>query len=585
MNLLAHIPDGARAFWIVVVFLLTFFWLPDFLFSRGQNSWTALRLAGGFVRMLLMATIASVLLASLKVMNITTITLLFLGGILIGWVRKRAGASRNWFMGLQETTIGFVREFEGRSIFYSNSSPIHPSNRRQWLKALEGREMLVTAFATVLIMIFGLHFGHALRELRLDQPDQYVVLLRGRELMLNIQAFTRPLVFPSVIATTSLLSSTDPMQVTRFLSPILGLFIILAAGLVIRVCAGGGLACVAAIYLLGTGAFESMGNDATVPTSTIEKLASVFRISPTLTRAGPEFEVGLLCFLLALAFLVDWYKNARGSDSLVDAACCLVLAGLAAPFLLLASVIVAGAVLLWPVVGLLTIVLVPFGLAAYSALFPDVAVPNEVPLLLPLAVALGIGCFLAFTESRLAALMGEAAQTLLLVISLIMAIFWFRPQPLATQYLEYEEAARETQEIAYRFPLQRWIIAAPTEQLAETLGLGWHEDLAEFVEKYQGQAGSPKFHFPDTDLFVYVEKRPFQIFSAEPSRVPMQVLADTTYRNYRSPAGRASLESAALQLCESYRQSHRDADIFFEDEDLRIYHIRPQQVLTSRAGG
>jgi hypothetical protein len=585
MSLPAHIPDAVRAFWILVVFLLTFFWLPNFLFSRRQNSSTTLRLAGNFVRTVLIVTFASLLLASLRIMNITTVSLLFLSGILVGWVRKRAGRSRNWFAGLQETTIGFVRDFEGQAIFYGNNSPANLLNRRQWLKALQGREMLVAAFAAVLIVILGLHFEHAVRELRLDQPDQYVVLLRGRELALNIQAFSRPLIFPSVIATTALLSSTDPMQVTRFLCPILGLFIIFAAGLVIRVCARGGLACVAVIYLLGTGAFESVGNDTTVPISTMEKLESVFRISPTLTRASPEFEVGVLCLLLALAFLADWYKNSRGWDSLFDVACCLVLAGLVSQFLLIVSVIVAGAVLLWPVIGLVAVVLIPFGLAACSTLFTDFVVPNEVPLLLPLAAALGLGCFLALAESRLTALMGEAAQSVLLIVSLIIAIFWFRPHPLATQYLEYEEAARETQEIAYRFPLQSWVIAAPTEQLAETLGLGWHEDLAEFVEKYQSQASSPRFRFPDTDLFVYVEKRPFQIFATEPASVPMQVLADTTYRNYRSPAGRASLESAALQLCESYRQSHSDADVFFEDEDLRIYHFRPQRVLNSRAGG
>jgi hypothetical protein len=62
------------------------------------------------------------------------------------------------------------------------------------------------------------------------------------------------------------------------------------------------------------------------------------------------------------------------------------------------------------------------------------------------------------------------------------------------------------------------------------------------------------------------------------------VLTDITYRNYRSPAGRASLESAAMQLCEDYRRDHSDADIYFEDDSLRIYHIQQQTLMNAKAG-
>ena len=80
-----------------------------------------------------------------------------------------------------------------------------------------------------------------------------------------------------------------------------------------------------------------------------------------------------------------------------------------------------------------------------------------------------------------------------------------------------------------------------------------------------------------------MEKTPFQFYSREPEYVPIEALVDTTYRSYRSPAGRASLESAALQMCETYRLSHGNADVFFEDDDLRIYRIHRQP--TQKAGG
>jgi len=163
-------------------------------------------------------------------------------------------------------------------------------------------------------------------------------------------------------------------------------------------------------------------------------------------------------------------------------------------------------------------------------------------------------------------------------------MIWLRPQGLVGRYVEYESAARATQEIASRFPRQTWVVVAPVEQLAETLGLGAYEDLAEFVEKYQSWVPSPDFHFEEEqqDLFIYVEKRPFQIFAHEPEIVSFSVLTDPTYRNYRSPGGRASLEAAALRLCENYRQSHPDVDVFVENEDLRIYHVHQQWTSDSK---
>ena len=82
---------------------------------------------------------------------------------------------------------------------------------------------------------------------------------------------------------------------------------------------------------------------------------------------------------------------------------------------------------------------------------------------------------------------------LLLVGGWFAALVWLHPQKLPGQYLEYESAARATQEIANRLPRQTWLVVAPIEQLAETVGLGAYEDLAEFVDRYQGRVSSPDF--------------------------------------------------------------------------------------------
>jgi hypothetical protein len=576
--------DAFRAAWILIVFLLVFLLFPAYAFSSRQNSSTALRVAGNFARGLMMITITALLLANLKLFNTATVILLFLGATVIIWVRKRARTSRNWLTALQEATIGLVRLIEGQKIV-RHAGPADTATQpgsSRWARALQGRELLVAGFTLVLITTAALDFEHPFRELRLDRPEQYEVLLRGRELMLNLHTHEPPVVFPSVIATIAFLSSSDPMQVTRFLSPALELFIVLAAGLVILICARGAVAAIAVMYCMGAAALGLARNDVAVPVSTMEKLESIFRISLTRTRATPEFEIGLLCLLLALAFLADWYRGSRGWDSLLDAACCLVLVGVVSKVLLLACVMAAGAVLLRPVLGMIVFTLTSYGLAVYATFSGRFGVPSEVQLMLSVAAALALGCLLGLIETMLMTSLGRVAEGVLLLACMAMAIVWFRPHPIADQFLEYENAASETQVIADRFPRQTWVVVAPTEQLAETLGVGGYEDLAGFVEKYQGQVSDPKFRIPNApeDLFVYVEKRPFQFFSREPEVVPLGVLADPTYRSYRSPAGRASLEVAALEFCESYRRSHDDTDVFFEDRDLRIYHIHRQPSAT-----
>ncbi len=587
--------DTLKAFWILGVFLAVFFLLPTRLFPDRPNAPRVMRMAGNWARTVLGVTTLVFLLSSLRVLGAITVVLLFSGAIAVSWFRKSAGMPGRLLTIFEATTLKIIRQVESRSfgLFLlprkrppRSARPPWGLRVRRWLRVLEGRELLGACFIVVLGTTVVLRTEHAVRELRFDQPEQYSALLRARELMLNVHPAGRPLVFPAVIAVTSLLSSADPMQVTRFMAPVIGLFVVLATGLLIQVSTRASVACVAAIYCLGATVFPPARNQTGVAISVTEKIESVFRGSPATVRARPEFAFGLLFLLLALTFLADWYSNSRGWDSLLDFACCLLLTGIVSQVLLLVLVMAAGVLLLRPMAGLLVFAMLGYGLVARATLSNDITIPDEMGTILPVAAAILVGCLLALIESQSFARAGKRAEATLLAACLCVAVIWLRPQRLLGQCLEYEAAARATQEIAYRFPRQTWVVAAPVEQLAETFGLGGHEDLAGFVGKYRSQVSSPEFHFQDAreDLFVYVEKRPFQIFSREPETVPFSVLTDPTYRNYRSPGGRASLEAAALQLCESYRQNHSNADVFFENEALRIYHIHQQQASDTKAG-
>jgi hypothetical protein len=234
--------------------------------------------------------------------------------------------------------------------------------------------------------------------------------------------------------------------------------------------------------------------------------------------------IGTSFLLLGIAFLADYGYNAR-RVSLQDALCAFVLLTISSPKVF----------------------------------------PRELALILLLSSILGFASWLAY---RLAPQYHvESWLPLFLMIGIFSCFPPAFPRP---HFLEYEAAARQSLRIAETYPAQHWAIAAPVEQFSETFGMGQYEDLDEFVRQYQDRAGDASFQFPDKTLFIFVEKRPFEYFATEPTAVSFSILTDPTYRNYRSPAGRSSLELSARKLCEAYRETHASR-VFYEDENLTVY--------------
>src|SRR5204862_5133696 len=106
--------DALKAFWILGVFLSTFFWLPTHLFSGRPNSPGVIRIAGNWARTVLCVTILVFILSSLRVLGAITVVLVFLGTIVVSWVRKRAGRSRHLWTYLQGKAVSIMRRVEFR---------------------------------------------------------------------------------------------------------------------------------------------------------------------------------------------------------------------------------------------------------------------------------------------------------------------------------------------------------------------------------------------------------------------------------------------------------------------------------------
>lgn len=588
--------DALKVGWILVTFLLVFLCFPALIFSGRVNRATLSGIAGNWARMVLLTLAAILLLSRLRVLTPISVGFLLAIGLVFAWLHKR-----NWELGtlidsIKRTVLQLLRKLENASLgprFFRSVPRSSSSALMRWQggealpPALERSGFAWASVSGVVMLAAALRFANAWQELRLQQVEQYSYLLRARELLLNLASSGHPFLFPTIISATSLLSAADPMQVTRFLSPLIAIFLVLTLGLFLQRCMRVSLATAVAMYCFGAAAFPPLVEQSLSPTSVADKLWELFALSsPAKMQVGTEFELGLIFVLLGLAFLAEWSSNPN-PDLLLDTACCVLLTALVSLFLLQLMAIAAVVLLLRPRLAPAAFVLLCFGLAACAQLFPATSITNQALQILPLAAAIAVGGVLAAVALIVPSGLRRQARPLAFAASVLVAIFWLRPHPVVAQPLEYEAAARQTDEIAHTFPAQKWVVVAPVEQFPETLGFGGYEDLAAFVAKYQTKVSDPGFHFPGMppDLFIYVETRPFQVFSHEPLAVPFSVLTDSTYRSYRSPAGRASLESDAWRLCENYRQHHSDMSVYFQDDRLRIYRVRLDGVLKAEAEG
>jgi len=501
----------------------------------------------------------------------------------ISWLRNHSWQVRGVIGSVQDKTLKLVRRAESQALTKFVDADAEPKpisfhlprflQLNFWLALLENREVLIAAFVLVFVVSAALSWQIPIHQLRYEHVEQYGVLLRAREFALNLHTIGRPFVVPSALVTTSLISAVDLSQVTRYLSPLIGILLVLSLGLFVRICTGTGAGGIVAMYCLGAAALPPTSAPAEVATTLREKLLGLLDYTPSVTRPGPEFALGLILLLLGLSFLADWYRNG-GRDSLIDVLCCLVLVSIVSQYLLVIFLVAGAAMLLGPWVGIIAVIVVCYGSAIFATVNSGV-LPNDVFTVLPLVAGIAAGCFIAFVHSALAPLTGKRTDAVVLAVCLVVAAVWLRPHDLTAQFLEFESAAQQSRKISQSLPRQRWVVVAPVEQLPETFGFGGYEDLAGFVQKYQHQVNDPGFEFKDApeDYLIYVEKVPFQMFASEPAMLSFATLTDSTYRNYRSPAGRASLESDAMQLCESYRASHSNVTIYYEDNELRIYRI------------
>jgi hypothetical protein len=441
--------------------------------------------------------------------------------------------------------------------------------------------IVISIISAAAAITLYLRYAPVLGEMRLGSPDAYGVLLQARQAMHNQPPGPLTPVTAALVAALSLATSINPLHVARLLGPAIGVGTVCAAAMLTYRLTRSAPAAAAALWILGGCTFALTAD---IPS----EVGPAWILDRTLARhwTANDGTTALMFLLLAGIGLANFHASPHKTGRIAagGSAACLFVVALASPAVLLLAIPAALAALLPQ----------RFRYFAIGAVWTAISVSaarngaSDLAFTLPVAVAFLVSATFVlaarylgrltratpkpeFPARVLSALGWEAAA----VGTLVLITLALLPHSAGALYLEHEITAAKTLEIASAFPRRRWLIVAPIEQLAQTYGRGWFEDPASFVAKNAPRAGDPAFAFNVAvdDLFVFVEHRPFKTFKSEAVHVPFSTLADPSYRQYRSLAGRASLQAQLHALCEAYMRTHADASIYYDDAQITIYRF------------
>lgn len=578
--------------WVVLVFLGLFGFLP--LLAHKQQSLPSLssRLAGAFIRTVTIVTLGGWVWVKLGLFTWFTAVLLYILGLAVGWFYSQKWQCRQHLRNLgRRIAIATVDIFDlgvSRHQIWGwaalpwrwTKNPIHKRlSQLQW-NFPQAMLAMVGAILVIGLSVL-LRFEHPAIEFRFSHPDLYSQLLVTQQILARDLPHTSNVpVYPILGAFVSLVSGIHPVQVTDLLGAILGTILVMSVGYTIEKLTRNRSASLAATYSLGVYLFTWNGLiSPRLPLSIQHWLGA---LQQNLDRglihqwAVGNLELGAIFVVLALGFSTHLFYPKQQQEAAINTICCILLVAIIAPNLLI-LVLCGGFGIIFSRSMALFTVSTAWVMLALLAAIPNGNLPWLSGLLstLPIGLSLLVGMLFFAIANAARLVLANWSAAVCLTLFFAITINFSLPARANINYLEYDVSARKAVEINRLFPRYNWTISAPIEQLSQVYGRGWYIDLAQFVEKYRDRVDRSDFYFPiKTPLFVFAEKQPFGVDKPEIA-VTYSVLADPTYRHYRSPGGRAHLAQATLDLCDRYRQHHPDSRIYYEDDRLKIYQFLP----------
>jgi hypothetical protein len=582
--------DLLTCVWVVFVFVTLFGLLPSIAFPQVSLTSLSSRVVGGFVRTVSTIAIGSMLWTKLGLFTWLTAVIVYLTGLILGWMASYQWQFKARFQQLvEQVAISTVDIFDrGLTLEqfvrwlvlpwkFGSRSLRDRFDLQQWSPPL----VLLAAVSTISIVSFTilLRFEYPLNEFRFSHPDTYTQLLITQKILAReIPDVNYLPIFSSLAAFLSALTGTHPMQTIDCLGAILGTILVLSIGYTVRCLTKNGSAALMATYSLGAYLFTinlPIGN--WLPITIQQWLVNLQdNLNSGLIRswAVSDLELGAIFVLLAVGCSTQIAKPQQRVEATINTVCCLFLVVIISPSLLIPILFAGFGMMFGRQMSLFTLSITWVMLGCLVAI-PD----SNFPLLkgmfatLPIGLSLLVSLIFVATSAIGRLFLAGWSAPICLMMFIAITLNFSLPSSPRINYLEYDAAARKAVEISRLFPPRQWTAVAPIEQLSEVYGRGWYQDLAQFIAKYKDNVAVPTFNFPsETQLLVFAEKQPFNADNME-APVAYSVLQDQTYRHYRSPSGRMKLAQETIKLCETYRQHHPDTRIYYEDDRLIIYQF------------
>ena len=126
---------------------------------------------------------------------------------------------------------------------------------------------------------------------------------------------------------------------------------------------------------------------------------------------------------------------------------------------------------------------------------------------------------------------------------------------------EYDVTALQIRRIKQDHLAYTWTIVGPGEVLPHILGQGWYLNGDYFLQNYAPETyhydpDEPELSIPTEHVFIVVEKK---VYAASHT-------ADALRQ-------RVAMERGMWDWCRAYERSHDNMSIYYEDENIVIYHI------------
>ncbi len=410
--------------------------------------------------------------------------------------------------------------------------------RARWWVRSTLLDRRIRTIASLALLSGAVPAAQAVLNTRLSSADEYS-LLASTHRLLSGEWLGTLLPAPSLVAIVSMVSATDPMQVVRFLNPVLHLACAVSvASLVRRATWQRHLS-----WLCGASAGVAV----------LRVHSSIDLLAMTTLFAG-------------LAIL----QRARHTAGVASAFGVLAMSVLPAPalgmFAAAAAAVIVGAPRRFVPEGV--------GMVLLLAALVEPHLFEGTASLAPCFVVAGTG--LACRHLVRPPLRGLAslvravpyARAALVAPALLMMAL---PQGMQAEYVEPDSAPRQALALKQSRIGGRWAVVGAQELQIQIGATAPVIDLQEFVTRYGAAAGIARFRFDvrADRVFVFVEKRP--ILEAHAGIWRRDATLDRAV--YRIPRLRSNLQRAALELCEAYRRAHAGVSVHYEDEDLRIYSI------------